>query len=780
MAFRMPRRKFGVARRFSRRGVSCRERLRVRVRGVLVALALLWCSSAAAQTPTPDPAPVPAPPPPAEPSAPPPASPTVATPASPAPAGVDQSETREHRRRGRTIVRPLHPPPRSANLREQARSEEARPHRGAEIGPARSERFLADATNGGGGLFGDAWFLLALLAVGGGLLLALAAVSGRLQRSLPLEITADRGEVVILGSAVPGRCSRGRLDPTSPAVTVQRLQLLALAVALGLLGGQPAAADPPILTKPTVSGPPSWTQASSAQITFTSPDTGVTFMCRVNGPNWSACTSPVDYTGLSEGPHAFSVEAVAGSEPSTPSEWSWTVDQTPPSLPGDVIVQAASPLGTVVTLAAHDNLDPSPTLSCTPSSATAFPLGNTALSCTAQDAAGNSSSPGSVSVEVVDTTAPVLAPHANVLAAQESASGASVAYGLPTASDAGDPTPGVTCSPASGSTFPLGTTQVTCSATDGSGNHSAQLVFDVVVQQGSSPPSPTLTSTLPAATKRTDATFAFDVAGGAALACKLDRPPGAGTFAPCSSPQELHAARGRQLPLYRARDQRDRKRQRSESRLGCGHEPAAQRAGAPHELRRGLDAALVAETSEVDFERVVISRRRARHIALEQIATSRRSTTLRDSNVRNDMRYVYALRSIDRVGNRSAAGKIEGRASRILGPGYDTVRGAPPLIDWAGSAGATFFNMQLWYQGRKVPQRLAREVLVSSASRLDLRGQALFALVAQLSRLRLARVRSEGASRATGLFSAGRRLACAETTSACVFRTRGGATKVPG
>ena len=95
---------------------------------------------------------------------------------------------------------------------------------------------------------------------------------------------------------------------------MQRLQLLALAVALGLLGGQPAVANPPTLTKPTVSGPPSWTQAPSAKLTFTSPDAGVTFVCRTVGPNWPACTSPVNYTALSEGPHTFSVKAVAGRE----------------------------------------------------------------------------------------------------------------------------------------------------------------------------------------------------------------------------------------------------------------------------------------------------------------------------------------------------------------------------------------------------------------------------------------------------------------------------------
>jgi HYR domain len=483
---------------------------------------------------------------------------------------------------------------------------------------------------------------------------------------------------------------------------VQRLQLLALAVALGLLGGQPAAANPPTLTKPTVSGPPSWTQASSAQLTFTSPDAGVTFVCRTVGPNWSACTSPVNYTGLSEGPHTFSVKAVAGSESSTPSGWSWTVDQTPPSLPAGVIVEAASPLGTVVTLAAHDNLDPSPTLSCTPSPAFAFPLGKTDLTCTAQDAAGNSSSPGSVSVKVVDTTAPVLAPHANVLAAQHSASGASVAYGLPTASDAGDASPAVTCSPASGSTFPIGTTQVTCAATDGSGNHSAQLVFDVVVQQGSSPPPPTLTSTLPAATKRTDATFAFDVAGGAALACKLDGPPGAGAFAPCSSPRSYTGlADGSYLFTVRATNAIGNVSEASRAWVVDTNPPLSVRG-----LRTSFGDSWIGlswrKHSEVDFDRVVISRRRAGTSHWNRIATVRRSTALRDPNVRNDVRYVYALRSIDRVGNRSATAKVEGRASRILGPAYDAVRSAPPLIDWAPVRRATYFNMQLWYQGRKV------------------------------------------------------------------------------
>ena len=49
-----------------------------------------------------------------------------------------------------------------------------------------------------------------------------------------------------------------------------------------------------------------------------------------------------------------------------------------------------------------------------------------------------------------------------------------------TALDNVDPHPTITCSPASGSTFPIGTTHVICTATDASGN-SSSVGFDVVV-----------------------------------------------------------------------------------------------------------------------------------------------------------------------------------------------------------------------------------------------------------------------------------------------------------
>lgn len=70
-----------------------------------------------------------------------------------------------------------------------------------------------------------------------------------------------------------------------------------------------------------------------------------------------------------------------------------------------------------------------------------------------------------------DNTAPVVGSHPSLNVTATSAAGAVVNYTAPTATDnLDDPAPAVSCTPASGSTFAPGTTTVTCSATDASGN----------------------------------------------------------------------------------------------------------------------------------------------------------------------------------------------------------------------------------------------------------------------------------------------------------------------
>jgi hypothetical protein len=168
-------------------------------------------------------------------------------------------------------------------------------------------------------------------------------------------------------------------------------------------------------------------------------------------------------------------------------------DATPPNLidiPGNITVEATGPAGAVVTYAppgAVDNRDPDPIVQCNPSSGSTFPLGTTSVTCTATDDAGNSDQ-GSFMVRVQDTTPPVLAGKpADRTVEATSASGAVVAYVSPTATDAVDVDPTVSCEPASGATFPIGTTTVTCTATDDAGNSRAA-TFQVTVADTTPPP----------------------------------------------------------------------------------------------------------------------------------------------------------------------------------------------------------------------------------------------------------------------------------------------------
>jgi uncharacterized repeat protein (TIGR01451 family) len=84
-----------------------------------------------------------------------------------------------------------------------------------------------------------------------------------------------------------------------------------------------------------------------------------------------------------------------------------------------------------------------------------------------------------------DTQAPSVTAPANITVNGTSTSGVTVSYTTPTATD-NSGSASVICRPASGSVFPVGTTSVTCTATDAAGN-SASATFSVTVL----PPAPT-------------------------------------------------------------------------------------------------------------------------------------------------------------------------------------------------------------------------------------------------------------------------------------------------
>jgi len=144
------------------------------------------------------------------------------------------------------------------------------------------------------------------------------------------------------------------------------------------------------------------------------------------------------------------------------------------SLPTLGPVEATGPAGAVVnyTVTANDENDGPITPSCSPASGSTFPVGTTAVSCNATDAAGNSTT-GSFDVVVRDTIAPTLTVPADFTVTPDASGTALVSYSV-SAADAVTTSPTISCSPASGTVFPGGTTSVSCTATDAAGNQSSK------------------------------------------------------------------------------------------------------------------------------------------------------------------------------------------------------------------------------------------------------------------------------------------------------------------
>jgi len=170
------------------------------------------------------------------------------------------------------------------------------------------------------------------------------------------------------------------------------------------------------------------------------------------------------------------------------------VDSTPPTIDphGNVgPIEATSSLGAQVfytSPAAHDVVSGDDTASCTPTSGSIFALGDTTVTCTASDAAGNAATPTQFVVTVRDSTPPTIDPHADILGVEATGpDGAAVPYVSPATHDLVDGAGTASCAPASGSTFALGSTFVTCSASDAAGNAAQGTQFHVTVVDTTAP-----------------------------------------------------------------------------------------------------------------------------------------------------------------------------------------------------------------------------------------------------------------------------------------------------
>jgi hypothetical protein len=212
------------------------------------------------------------------------------------------------------------------------------------------------------------------------------------------------------------------------------------------------------------------------------------------------------------------------------------VDTTAPDIttPDDITIEAADASGAVVTYtgeSAYDLVDGSVTVSCTPASGSTFPLGLTEVTCYAIDEQNNDDSK-SFTIDVTDTTAPALLLSDDITEEATSAAGAVVNFSA-SASDLVDGSVAVDCDANSGDTFPLGSTLVSCSATDSNGNTSSGTfnvtVVDTTAPSLSLPVDFSVEATGPAGAVATFSATASDIVDGAvSVACV----PGSGSTFP--------------------------------------------------------------------------------------------------------------------------------------------------------------------------------------------------------------------------------------------------------
>lgn len=150
------------------------------------------------------------------------------------------------------------------------------------------------------------------------------------------------------------------------------------------------------------------------------------------------------------------------------------------TVPPGAVASATGPEGAAVIYAvsAMDGFDTEPEVTCVPSSGSTFALGTTTVECTAADDSGNAAS-ADFTVTVIDDGRPQLAVPSDMTVNATTPSGAQVDFAA-SASDTVDTGVSVSCSPVSGSIFAVGTTVVSCAATDDAGN-TAMASFNVTV-----------------------------------------------------------------------------------------------------------------------------------------------------------------------------------------------------------------------------------------------------------------------------------------------------------
>lgn len=253
--------------------------------------------------------------------------------------------------------------------------------------------------------------------------------------------------------------------------------------------GRPAIVDTPTNTIVTVAA-----GVSSAVVTYTPPTAS-----DAAGPVQVSCAPPSGST------FALGVTSVACSASNAAGGSTSGFDVTvlaPPTFatqPSTVTVGATGMAGAIVTFTAPTASDVlgAVAATCAPESGSTFAIGTSTVTCTATNAAGAAQT--SFAVVVLDTPVFASAPDDIAVDVAPGETAAVVMYQVPSAADLNGPVD-VECWPPSGSSFALGTTTVTCTATNLAGTTATTFEVTVTATPVTTPPTTAPPTTAPPTT----------------------------------------------------------------------------------------------------------------------------------------------------------------------------------------------------------------------------------------------------------------------------------------
>ncbi len=450
------------------------------------------------------------------------------------------------------------------------------------------------------------------------------------------------------------------------------------------------------------------TEAAGAQVTYTvsAKDTvsgSVTPRCdRASGSKFPLGVTTVSCT------------ATDASGNSASASFKVTVQDTkPPTLtvPSGVTAEATNASGAVVnyTVTGTDAVSGTVTPSCDKASGSVFPLGTTTVKCKATDGAGNSASE-SFGVTVKDTTPPAFKTlPGDVVAEAVDSGGSTVTYAGATAVDAVDGAILPSCAPASGSKFPIGTTTVSCRATDSRGNSRSASFFVAVVD--TTPPVLTVPGPITVSSQGGEsvATSAAAIAAFLGGATARDIIDGA---LPVTNDAQAVFGLGTTTVTFAATDKAGNS-VTSRSTVTVVKEavpPTAPLDRTPPDDVRGLRARAGVGNVTLnwqrpgapDFDHVVILR--STRTSTERPVYTGASLRYVDRSLTGGVDYRYVVVTYDHAGNRSAgvAALAAPKALMLLSPADGARLTRPPLLRWVHVEGASYYNVQLLLGNVKV------------------------------------------------------------------------------